>query len=709
MSGRQETQDSRPEASRAADRRGPAPVLDRAAPDPAGLRASAIFICFNQRETVEAAFESLLAQTVPLEIVASDDASTDGTIEVLLECAARHRGPHSISVYRQPVNLGIRGNFVFAFERTRSPWVALFEGDDRSQAERIERQLELATRPGLRLVGSELRLPRGDLPPGTWRYPGLEHRPNFDGDWMLRGCGLLIHRDLVDRFPPIPRATVAVDLLLNWRCLRHFGVTARAVVGEPLVDYRMTLAGATRSMQLPRDSAALPRVARRQWREIVALSLDTRRTRSRCCDLPVDAVMTAATDEWIDQRRHFARILRAVERGPRGRAMGTMLVEFAAGRSPRRMTLGLLRRSFVCGKCAWAGAESRNAGMTATLPALRPWPAAAETVVARFDQDGLTEPAAAIVIPCFEMAEWVGAAVSSALAQTVPVEIVVRDDASGDDTVAAVLAAVEAGFPGSRAIRVIVVRGEHNLGLGLNFSLALRHTRARWVFNFDADDVSSPERVAATLGAASSVPDAAIAFVGCVNAERLDELPSFASLEAGDLGPGRDQPWTRIGAGMAIVRDLVETFGPLGPAVLAHDHHLRARALALGDEVVLGRRLVKRRVHDRNASHVLLDQGDPVRLGRNVADQWCLVEDIAGIVRALPNAGGAFETRYRALIDDVIRRWYSLAERGRDSPTVHQRRVVRSLWAHSGRGLGWARTEAGGHLRRFLRAWRGKP
>jgi hypothetical protein len=54
--------------------------------------------------------------------------------------------------------------------------------------------------------------------------------------------------------------------------------------------------------------------------------------------------------------------------------------------------------------------------MTTTLPALRPWPAAAEAVGARFDQDGHSEPAAAIVIPCFEMAEWVGAAVSSALA-----------------------------------------------------------------------------------------------------------------------------------------------------------------------------------------------------------------------------------------------------------------------------------------------------
>lgn len=325
------------------------PVIERAAPEPSALQASAIFISFNQQDSVAEAFDSLLAQTVPLEIVASDDASTDGTFETLRERARRYEGPHAIRLYRQPVNLGVRGNFVFAFAQTRAPWVALFEGDDRSSPERIARQIELAARPELRLVGSELRLIEGDQQPRIWHYPLLAQLPDFNGDWVLRGCGLLIHRDLVDRFPPIPRATVAVDLLLNWRCLRHFGVAARAVVDEPLVDYRMTATGATRTMQLPRDGAALRRVARRQWREIVALSLDTRRTRTRSRDLPVDAGVTDAADEWLDRRRHFARTLRAAERGPRGRAVGTLLVEFAAGRVPRRMTLGLLRRSLLAG------------------------------------------------------------------------------------------------------------------------------------------------------------------------------------------------------------------------------------------------------------------------------------------------------------------------------------------------------------------------
>jgi hypothetical protein len=362
MSGPQASQDPTTEANWAVHRSELAPIFECSAPAPAAIRASAIFICFNQRETVEAAFESLLAQTVPLEIVASDDASTDGTLEVLLECAARHCGRHSIRLYRQPVNLGIRGNFVFAFERTRCRWVAIFEGDDRSSRERIARQLALTARPGLQLVGSELLLLEGGQKPRIWHHPWLAQAPNFDGNWVLRGRGLLIHRHPVDRFPPIPRATVAVDLPLNWRCLRYFGLGARAVVGEPLVDYRMTSTGATRTMQLPTDGEVFRRVARRQWHEIMALSMDTRRTLARSRNLPVDAGVTVASDEWLDRRRHFARTLRAVGRGPRGRAMGTLLVEFAIGRAPRRITLGLLRRSLICGS---ARGQAQNREMPA--------------------------------------------------------------------------------------------------------------------------------------------------------------------------------------------------------------------------------------------------------------------------------------------------------------------------------------------------------
>jgi glycosyltransferase involved in cell wall biosynthesis len=56
-----------------------------------------LVLTYNQATVVEAAVQSCLAQVgEPLEIVLSDDASTDGTYALLLEMAAAYRGPHQV-------------------------------------------------------------------------------------------------------------------------------------------------------------------------------------------------------------------------------------------------------------------------------------------------------------------------------------------------------------------------------------------------------------------------------------------------------------------------------------------------------------------------------------------------------------------------------------------------------------------------------------
>lgn len=221
------------------------PDFDRTAPDPKAIRASTIFLCFNQQDSVTDAFGSLLAQTVPLEIVASDDASRDGTFERLYAMAREHRGPHAIRLYRQRRNLGIGANFRFCAGRTTQRYIVLFEGDDWSEPHRVDRLLELARRhPKARMYGSSLRLIGADGMESTWRYVQIERGEiGLSGDWVIRGACFMVDRELIDRFPPIPRRAVAVDLLLNLRALRHFGLESRVVCPEPLVRYRMAERG----------------------------------------------------------------------------------------------------------------------------------------------------------------------------------------------------------------------------------------------------------------------------------------------------------------------------------------------------------------------------------------------------------------------------------------------------------------------------------
>ena len=58
-------------------------------------------MAYNQEQLIEEAVAGALAQTYsPLEIILSDDCSTDRTFEIMEEMADEYKGPHSVSIRR---------------------------------------------------------------------------------------------------------------------------------------------------------------------------------------------------------------------------------------------------------------------------------------------------------------------------------------------------------------------------------------------------------------------------------------------------------------------------------------------------------------------------------------------------------------------------------------------------------------------------------
>jgi glycosyltransferase involved in cell wall biosynthesis len=89
-----------------------------------------------------------------------------------------------------------------------------------------------------------------------------------------------------------------------------------------------------------------------------------------------------------------------------------------------------------------------------------------------------------VVIPAYNAAAWIGDAIRSAAAQRpAPVEILVVDDGSADDT-----AAVAGALPGVRVVR------RPNGGEAAARNTGLREARVRWVSFLDADDTFLPYR-----------------------------------------------------------------------------------------------------------------------------------------------------------------------------------------------------------------------
>lgn len=95
-------------------------------------------ITYNQERFVREALASVLAQTYsPLEIIVSDDASTDRTFGIIQEMAAAYRGPHELRLNRNEKNLGISGNLNKVWSMARGELVFNATGSDISMPTRV--------------------------------------------------------------------------------------------------------------------------------------------------------------------------------------------------------------------------------------------------------------------------------------------------------------------------------------------------------------------------------------------------------------------------------------------------------------------------------------------------------------------------------------------------------------------------------------------
>jgi len=123
---------------------------------PDGPRVSVLLPCFNAAETLPAALDSLLAQTMPdFEVLAVDDGSADATWTVLRGYARRDG---RIRPLRQAENRGIVAALELALAQAHAPYLARMDADDLCLPERLARQCALLDAdPGLDLAAGLVR------------------------------------------------------------------------------------------------------------------------------------------------------------------------------------------------------------------------------------------------------------------------------------------------------------------------------------------------------------------------------------------------------------------------------------------------------------------------------------------------------------------------------------------------------------------------
>ena len=307
-------------------------------------------------------------------------------------------------------------------------------------------------------------------------------------------------------------------------------------------------------------------------------------------------------------------------------------------------------------------------------------------------------PATFLVI-AYRMRDTLPLAVAGALAQTVPCEIIVSDDSSGDGALEAVHPMLQ-GYAGPH--RVILRSTARNLGLCPHMQELAALASAPILFNSAGDDVSKPHRVADALAEFAAHPEAQI--VGS-SVDDIDVDGNLIKPATRGLPRRVDQDWllaqgkmaTILGASMALRRELFTMFPPLLGRV--EDNMLMLRGALLGECRCLPQPLVDYRRHDNNLGDWVFDRSESgyegwKRRQSRVAEMYLqIADDQLRCVEARPDIaterrekGLRLQALYRleaeqrlAMIDRPRSEWLGPIWRGLNMPGLRRKSAERAL------------------------------
>jgi glycosyltransferase involved in cell wall biosynthesis len=203
-------------------------------------------IAYNQERFIREAVEGALSQTyAPLEVVLSDDCSTDRTFDIIREMAAAYLGPHRVVLNRNESNLGLGAHINRAVSISQGRFLVMAAGDDISLPQRTARLVDfmqsegrdafavysdavLMSETGETLKTLEYPLGRELATPAAFARRGLMGVPGFTQAFR---------REVFERFGPLHERLVHEDSVIPFRALL-LGRIAR--IAEVLVRYRVS-------------------------------------------------------------------------------------------------------------------------------------------------------------------------------------------------------------------------------------------------------------------------------------------------------------------------------------------------------------------------------------------------------------------------------------------------------------------------------------
>ena len=214
------------------------------------LKISVALATYNGARFLPEQLESFLSQTVlPDEIIVSDDCSTDETVAILREFAARADFP--VKIHENPKNLGSTENFAAAIAQCSGDLIFLSDQDDvwlPGKIEKIRGEFEQNAHLGFvftdaELVDEKLGSLGVNLCDLTFdrKHRAIKNRREIIKLLMLRnyatGATAAFRRELRNLFLPFP-ADIPEMIHDGWIALVSIAAAEFKFLDETLVKYR---------------------------------------------------------------------------------------------------------------------------------------------------------------------------------------------------------------------------------------------------------------------------------------------------------------------------------------------------------------------------------------------------------------------------------------------------------------------------------------
>lgn len=210
------------------------------------MKISIALATYNGARHLEGQLQSIASQTLlPHELVATDDGSTDATVDILRRFAAN--APFPVRVHVNPQRLGYTDNFIHAASLCEGDWIAFCDQDDVWLSDKL-REVSHAIRTYSCLIVHPVQPVDAELRPVDTQSVTSRIKPGH-GPFRLAtfgyfaGLGLVFRRDVLDVIayrPRIPdRHDVDVEAAHDeWICALADALGSTRKINRKLVLYR---------------------------------------------------------------------------------------------------------------------------------------------------------------------------------------------------------------------------------------------------------------------------------------------------------------------------------------------------------------------------------------------------------------------------------------------------------------------------------------